>query len=90
VFGEPVAIPDVIELYLPGREELHRVVVQWRKGTEMGVDFEHVVPSDDHDVAAPGADLFGRLLKLESELGVLKRTVSELRAEMRATRSETV
>jgi hypothetical protein len=41
-------------------------------------------------VAAPGADLFGRLLKLESELGVLKRTVSELRAEMRATRSETV
>jgi hypothetical protein len=46
--------------------------------------------SDVHDVAAPSADLFGRMLKMESELAVLKRTVSELRAEMRQTRSETV
>jgi hypothetical protein len=46
VFGEAVAIPDVIELYLPGKEELHRVVVQWRRGNEMGVDFSHIAHSD--------------------------------------------
>ena len=90
VFGEAAAIPDVIELYLPGREELHRVVVQWRKDNEMGVDFALTGLTADTDAASPSTDLTGRLLKLESELGMLKRTVSEMRAELRMTRSEAV
>jgi hypothetical protein len=89
VFGEPVGIPDVIELYLPGKEELHRVVVQWRKGTEIGVDFGHSSVMEDAEVATASTDLAGRLHKLESELAVVKRVVAELRADMR-TRSETV
>lgn len=92
VFGEAVAVPDAIELYLPGKEELHRVVVQWRKGTEMGVDFElaGAVAAADAETSATSTDLSGRLLKLESELALLKRVVSELRAELRMTRSEAV
>jgi hypothetical protein len=87
VFGEAVAVPDVIELYLPGKEELHRVVVQWRKGNEMGVDFSHIAHSDAAETASASSDLSGRLLKLESEIAMLKRTVSELRTELRV-RSE--
>jgi PilZ domain len=86
VFGEPVAVPDVLELYLPGKEELHRVVVQWRKGTEMGVDFGLAGVTDDSESASPSTDLAGRLHKLESELSALKRIVSELRAEIRIPR----
>jgi hypothetical protein len=89
VFAETVAVPDVVELYLPGKEELHRVVVQWRKGNEIGVDFEHLPVDEEHDAAAPAADLLGRLLKLEGEVASLKRTINALRGELR-TRSEIV
>jgi PilZ domain len=92
VFGEAVAIPDEVELYLPGKEELHRVAVQWRRGSEVGVDFNDLAALSEGETpatapAAP-ADVMGRLLKLESEFAILKRTVTELRAELRVTRSE--
>src|SRR5438477_11874711 len=88
VFGETVAIPDVLELHLPGKEELHRVVVQWRRGAEMGVDFGLAGANEDSDAATPPTDLTGRLHKLESELAALKRIVGELRAELRVTHGE--
>ena len=56
----------------------------------MGVDFALTGLTADTDAASPSTDLTGRLLKLESELGMLKRTVSEMRAELRMTRSEAV
>src|SRR5262245_53964409 len=84
VFGETVVVPDALELYLPGREEMHRVFVQWRRGAEIGVDFG--LPKTDKPAEAAPTDLSGRLAKLESELVALKRTVNELRAELRTSR----
>src|SRR5438477_318236 len=88
VFGETVAIPDVLELHLPGKEELHRVVVQWRRGAEMGVDFGVASATDHSDAALAQSDLAVRLRKVESELAALKRTVGELRTELRITHGE--
>lgn len=78
VFSGIVTIPDVVELYLSNKEAVRRVRVQWRRGDEAGVDF-----IDSAEVGAPAADLVSRVLKLESECALLKRTVRELRAEMR-------
>jgi hypothetical protein len=88
VFGEAVTVPDVVELYLSNKDEVRRVKVQWRKGHEMGVDFNDD-PAEAGMTAASG-DLIGRVLKLERECASLKRTVNELRADIRRMSSEPV
>jgi hypothetical protein len=88
VFGEAVTIPDVVELYLSNKDEVRPAKVQWRKGHEMGVDFSD--DTADAGTTAAAADLFGRVLKLERECASLKRTVSELRADIRRMSSEPV
>src|SRR5882672_5479452 len=73
VFSDAVAIPDVVELYLPGKDEVHRVRLQWRKGDEIGVGFGGSGEAGDTAAGAPAPDLYGRLLKLEADHATLKR-----------------
>jgi hypothetical protein len=54
----------------------------------MGVDFNDD-PAEAGMTAASG-DLIGRVLKLERECASLKRTVNELRADIRRMSSEPV
>jgi hypothetical protein len=86
VFGGTVTIPDVVELYLSNKDEVRRAKVQWRKGNEMGVDFN----DDPADAGTASGDLIGRVIKLERECASLKRVVNELRTEMRRMTSEPV
>jgi hypothetical protein len=88
VFSGPVSVPDVVEVYLSNKDEVRRAKVQWRKGGEMGVGFGED-PADAGAMAA-STDLFARVLKLERECASLKRTVSELRADIRRMSSEPV
>ena len=39
-FSSMTATPDVVELYIPNRDESFRARVQWRNADEMGVVFE--------------------------------------------------
>jgi PilZ domain len=87
VFADSVAIPDVVELHLPGKEEVRRVRLQWRKGEEIGVGFAAADETDDPKSDASPNCLFGRVLKLENECVVLKKTIAELRAQIRRLRS---
>jgi hypothetical protein len=88
VFSSAVTFPDVVEVYLSNKEEVRRARVQWRRGNEVGVDF---IFDSAADAGAPAADLLGRVLKLESECASLKRTLRDLRAELRKlSASETV
>jgi hypothetical protein len=88
VFSSAVTIPDVVEIYLSNKEEIRRARVQWRRGDEVGIDFIFNVSPD---VGASGADLLGRVIKLESECASLKRAMRDLRAELRKlTASESV
>ena len=90
VFSSAVTFPDVVEVYLSNKDEVCRAQVQWRRGNEVGIDFIFDRAADTGAHALP-ADLLGRVLKLESECATLKRTVRELRAEMRKLNaSETV
>ena len=90
VFADAVAIPDVVELYLPAKEEMHQIRVQWRKGDEMGIDFIRPEESAEAGAVATPTDLSGRVLKLESECAALKRTLGDLRAEIRKLRGDVV
>jgi PilZ domain len=88
VFSSAVSIPEFVELWLSNKEDVRRARVQWRRGDEVGVTFDQPgMP----EATAVNTDLFGRVLKLESECASLKRTLNELRAEMRKfMRSEAV
>src|SRR5258708_38957097 len=39
-FSSTTATPDVVELYIPNKDESYRAMVQWRNAEEMGVLFE--------------------------------------------------
>jgi hypothetical protein len=82
IFSDSVVIPDVVELYIPNKDETHRVRVQRRIGNEIGVAFEGgseaaTSPPLVPEIAA-AADLPARLQKLESEFAKLQRKVNEL------------
>jgi hypothetical protein len=81
VFSSAVSIPEVVELYLSNKDDVRRARVQWRRGEEVGVDFENAD-------GGSSADLFARVLRLESECALLKRSLRELRTEMRKLRSD--
>jgi len=86
--SETITVPEVMELYIPNREEIHRARVEWRSGNEMGVSFgdEMRAPSIAPDAAQ--GDLAARVHKLEGEVAALRRAVTELRGDVRKNRGE--
>jgi hypothetical protein len=89
VFADAITVPDVVELYLSNKDAIQRAEVQWRRGKEVGVGFG-VKDTADKEAGGASADMFARVLKLESECSSLRRVVNGLQAEMRKMRSETV
>jgi len=69
--SENATLPEVVELYVPSKDETLRARVQWRTDDEVGVAFgeEGEAPSI---VLVASADLSGRVLWLESELMTLR------------------
>lgn len=81
VFSGTVSLPDVVDLYIPQKEETFRARVHWRHGDEMGVGFMDVAAQAstvDHN-ADPG-DLAGRVHKLEAEVAELRQMLKYLKA----------
>jgi hypothetical protein len=79
-----VTLPDRFDLYLPHREETCKVHSQWRRGTQLGVAFEHVesppaAPPQPQDVAA-------RVLQLEAEVGLMRLLLAQMKSELEAVK----
>lgn len=73
-----VPTPDVLDLYMPSKDETRRIRIRWRRADELGVEFvdrRH----DDTDAAAP-TDLEGRVAHLEKEVAALRRALADVRA----------
>jgi hypothetical protein len=90
-FSEAVAIPEVIELFIPSKDETYKARVQWRSGDEAGVEFDAAdrVRLHGHDTAVGAAgDLVARIVRLEAEIATLHRRVNELRNERRRVDGE--
>jgi hypothetical protein len=78
-----IATPDVMELYIPSRDESYRAKVQWRNSDEIGVGFDHAEKSPPLAPNAPPVDWSARIHKLEHDMGVLQRKFNELQTALR-------
>jgi hypothetical protein len=78
LFSETVNVPDVVELYIPQKEETLRARVQWRRDGEVGVAFG-VGARAHHN---PDDELAERVKKLEAEVATLRKMLKRLKAEV--------
>jgi hypothetical protein len=81
--SENVVIPDVIELYIPKKEETRHARVQWRHENEVGVSY--VESRSDHgadNLKAPTerghVELENRVQKLEVEIVSFRQAIKSL------------
>jgi hypothetical protein len=80
-FSAAVTVPEALELYVPNKDQIYRVRVEWRHGEEVGVTF--VQANTEASAGGAADDLAERVKKLESELSSLRRVVTELKGELR-------
>jgi hypothetical protein len=82
-FSGLITTPDVVELYIPSKEESYRAKVQWRNADEIGVGFHCDEKSPPLAPGTPSADWSARIQKLEHDVASLQREFSELQAALR-------
>jgi hypothetical protein len=78
IFSDAVTTPDVLDLYIPQKEQTLRTHVIWRHGQEVGVAFAQAAQVD---AAAETGDLAERVAKLEMEIVGLKRILKKLKTD---------
>jgi hypothetical protein len=78
VFSDAITTPDIIDLYIPQKEQMLRSHVVWRSGNDMGVAFPQAAPTEP---APASAELADRVTKLEADLAAIKRVLKKLKAD---------
>jgi hypothetical protein len=88
IFSDQVTLPDMVELYIPQRDQTLRARVHWRKNDEIGLAFTESerVP----DVQPSAADIAQRVALLEAELVSLRSLLKRMKAEQADTVKELV
>ena len=76
IFSDAVNTPDLLDLYIPQKEQTLRSQVIWRNGHEVGVAFPQAIHADP--ATSGSGDLAERVAKLEAEMVVLKRALKKL------------
>jgi hypothetical protein len=79
IFSDTVSIPDVVDLYIPQKEQTVRAHVQWRHGDDVGLVFPDAIRAAG---GTPDADLAKRVAQLEGEVSALRRELKHLRHEI--------
>jgi hypothetical protein len=80
IFSDQVTLPDIVELYIPQREQTLRARVSWRKNDEIGLAFTEVeqrVP----DASPTAGEIVQRVALLEAEISSLRATLKRMKAE---------
>ena len=77
--ADDVTIPDVIELFVPQKDQFFRSHVIWRHGGEAGIAFsvaeQSVLPPSE------ATELAERVRKLEHEIDQLKRMLKRIKSD---------
>jgi len=82
IFSDTVNVPDVVELYIPQKEQTLRARVEWRHGDEIGLIFPDTARAID---GAPATgELAQRVSQLESEIASLRRVLKRLKSDIEA------
>jgi hypothetical protein len=82
MFSDTISIPDVVDLYIPQKEQTLKARVQWRHGDEVGLAFGHAAQSNQSAGHAAIGEVLARIDRLEQEIGSLKRMYKRLRADL--------
>jgi hypothetical protein len=82
-FASAPTLPDVVELFIPTRDETLRSHVRWRRDNSVGVSFGDEVVNE-----AASTTLARRVEALEQELGKLQRQFQEFRSDLRHKRGQ--
>ena len=70
VFSDTVTLPDVVELYIPQRDQTLRARVEWRRNDEIGLGFTATERTAE---APPSAtEVVQRVAMLEAEIASLR------------------
>jgi|SRR5215469_11941533 len=85
-FHSMISIPDVVELFIPVKEETRRAKVVWRSADEVGVTFNLDDASPSLASGTPQADWSARIQRLEHDLALLQRKFNELQTMVRHNR----
>ncbi|HTV36266.1 MAG TPA: PilZ domain-containing protein [Xanthobacteraceae bacterium] len=78
IFSDTVNVPDLIELYIPQKEQTVRARVQWRHGDEIGLAFPDALRAAD---GTSQGELAMRVAHLETEIASLRRVLKRLKVE---------
>lgn len=78
-FSDAVSVPNVVDLYIPQKEQMLRARVQWRRGEEIGLAFADATISAD---GGTDGELAARIARLESEIGALRRALKQLKTKV--------
>jgi hypothetical protein len=82
IFSDTVNVPDIVDLYIPQKEQTLRAHVQWRHGEEIGLAFPDAPGAAGTSLAA--GDLAQRVARLETEVSALRRALKRLKSEVEA------
>jgi hypothetical protein len=82
IFSDTVTIPDVVDLYIPQKEQTLRSQVHWRHGDEIGVAFVHGARASGVPQPTNVGELAERIQKLEGEIAALRKMLKRLKAEI--------
>jgi hypothetical protein len=79
VFSDTVTLPDVVDLYIPQRDQTLRARVEWRRNDEIGLGFTATERTAE---APPSAtEVVQRVAMLEAEIASLRVLLKRLKAE---------
>ena len=82
-FDRMISLPDVVELFIPVKDETRRAKIIWRNADEVGVSFNFDEGSPSLVPGIPQADWGARIQKLEHDVAALQRKLNELQKSMR-------
>ena len=79
IFSDTVTLPDMVELYIPQREQTLRARVQWRRNDEIGLAF--IEAERELDATPSAGEVVQRVALLEAEIASLRALLKRLKNE---------
>ena len=80
IFSDTASIPEVVELYIPQKDQTFRAHVQWRSGDEVGRGVRRCARGTRRRRRRSGR----RVERLEAEVASLRRMLRRLKADIAA------
>ena len=81
IFSDQVTLPEMVELYIPQRDQTLRARVSWRKNDEIGLAFTEAERERTADTSPSASEIVQRVAMLEAEIVSLRAVLKRLKSE---------